>query len=66
MTSLRTSTLTWAWVWAGLALATIAQDRASAAEIALWCPPALKGAVTELAPQFEKASGHKLAIPCRR
>ena len=45
---------------AAFALAPIAP--ASAAEITFFCTNALKSVMEELAPQFEKASGHKLTI----
>jgi len=45
---------------AGSALMTAAG--ATAAEIKLMCSGAMRPALEELAPQFERASGHKLAI----
>jgi molybdate transport system substrate-binding protein len=32
-----------------------------AAEVKLFCPIAMRGAMSELAPQFERSSGHKIA-----
>lgn len=43
-------------------LLIIATSAAHAAEIKVLCVVALKSAMTELGPQFEKASGHKLAV----
>jgi molybdate transport system substrate-binding protein len=41
---------------------TLAPLAAKAAEVAFLCSNALKAVMEEIAPQFEKASGHKLAI----
>jgi molybdate transport system substrate-binding protein len=34
---------------------------AEAAEVKLFCPIAMRGVMSELAPQFERSSGHKIA-----
>lgn len=47
---------------AWLLLAAGAGHSATAAEISVWCPPALRSAMVEIVPRFEQASGHKLAI----
>lgn len=46
-------------VVAGIAV-MLATGSANAAEIALLCSNALKSVIEELAPGFEKATGHKL------
>lgn len=49
-------------VLVGLMLAAGAGHCALAAEISVWCPPALRAVMVELAPRFEASSGHTLAI----
>src|ERR1700688_4433858 len=51
------------WKIAVLLFATAAlADRAMAVEIKALFPAAMKSALTEIIPQFEKSSGHKVAI----
>ena len=45
-----------------LALLAFVAAPATAAEINLWCPPALRGFMAEMVPPFETASGHKLVM----
>src|SRR5208282_6437104 len=46
-----------------MAMFVVAQDSpAAAAELKIYSTIGVKGAVEQLVPQFEKASGHKLAI----
>ena len=47
---------------AAAAAATILTGPANAAEVTLLCSNALKSVMDDLAPRFEKASGHKLSI----
>ena len=47
---------------AALLCALAAPDRLSAAEIKILSPGSTEGAFSELLPQFEKASGHKISI----
>src|ERR1700692_3959089 len=47
---------------AGLAAAAIRADGAPAAEITALCSNGLRAVLEEVAPEFERSSGHKLTI----
>lgn len=46
----------------GVLLFANAGSFANAAEVKLFCPVAMKGVMSDLVPQFERSSGHKVAI----